>query len=56
MQLIPIPILVKPGVRTFVNDWNAPGPARHCGAGAGHVAEKIDKLGKLLALEVAIVC
>jgi len=44
------------GARNFVNDWNAHGPAHHCAVGVGHIAEKIDKLGKLLGLEVTKVC
>ena len=44
------------GARQFVNDWNAHGPAHHCAVGLGHIAEKIDKLGKLLGIEVARVC
>lgn len=44
------------GARKFVNDWNAHGPAHHCAVGVGHIAEKIDKLGKLLGVEVAKVC
>ena len=44
------------GARRFVNDWNAHGPAHHCAVGLGHFAGKIDKLGKLLGLEVARVC
>lgn len=44
------------GARKFVNDWNAHGPAHHCAVGIGHIAEKIDKLGKLLGLEVSRVC
>jgi L-arabinose isomerase len=44
------------GARQFVNDWNAHGPAHHCAVGVGHIAHKIDKLGKLLGLEVARVC
>ncbi|MEI6078465.1 MAG: arabinose isomerase, partial [Verrucomicrobiota bacterium] len=35
------------GARKFVNDWNAHGPAHHCAVGVGHIATKIDKLGKL---------
>ncbi len=46
----------KPGARQFVNDWNAHGPAHHCAVGIGHIAGKIDKLGKLLGVEVARVC
>jgi L-arabinose isomerase len=44
------------GARQFVNAWNAHGPAHHCAVGVGHIADKIDKLGKLLGLEVARVC
>ena len=44
------------GARRFVNDWNAHGPAHHCAVGVGHIAGKIDKLGKLLGVEVARVC
>ena len=44
------------GARQFVNDWNAHGPAHHCAVGLGHIADKIDKLGKLLRTEVARVC
>ncbi len=44
------------GARQFVNDWNAHGPAHHCAVGIGHLADKIDKLGKLLKMEVARVC
>jgi L-arabinose isomerase len=44
------------GARRFVNEWNAHGPAHHCAVGVGHVASKLDKLGKLLGMEVARVC
>ncbi len=44
------------GARKFVNAWNAHGPAHHCAVGVGHIADKLDKLGKLLGLEVARVC
>jgi L-arabinose isomerase len=44
------------GARKFVNDWNSHGPAHHCAVGVGHIAGKIDKLGKLLGIEVARVC
>ena len=44
------------GARKFVNDWNAHGPAHHCAVGVGHIADKIDKLGKLLKVEVERVC
>lgn len=44
------------GARKFVNDWNAQGPAHHCAVGVGHIADKIDKLGKLLSVEATKVC
>ena len=44
------------GAREFVNRWNAYGPAHHCAVGVGHIADKIEKLGQLLGLEVARVC
>ena len=44
------------GARRFVNEWNVHGPAHHCAVGVGHIAGKIDKLGKLLQMEVAHVC
>ena len=44
------------GARQFVNDWNAHGPAHHCAVGVGHIAAKLEKLGRLLHLEVSRVC
>jgi len=44
------------GARRFVNDWNSHGPAHHCAVGIGHISSKIDKLGKLLNMEVIKVC
>ena len=44
------------GARKFVNDWNSYGPAHHCAVGLGHIANKIEKLGALLNLEVVKVC
>jgi L-arabinose isomerase len=44
------------GARRFMNDWNAHGPAHHCAVGLGHLADRIDKLGRLLEMEVARVC
>jgi L-arabinose isomerase len=43
------------GARQFVNDWNAHGPAHHCAVGVGHIADKIEKLGKLLGIEVSLI-
>jgi L-arabinose isomerase len=44
------------GARRFVNEWNIHGPAHHCAVGVGHIASRIDKLGKLLGMDVAKVC
>ena len=44
------------GARKFVENWNAHGPAHHCAVGVGHIGSKIEKLGKLLGMEVARVC
>lgn len=44
------------GARRFVNEWNAHGPAHHCAVGIGHIARKIEKLGKLLGMETFKVC
>jgi len=44
------------GARRFVNEWNVHGPAHHCAVGVGHLAGKIEKLGRLLSLETARVC
>lgn len=41
------------GARRFVNDWNAQSPAHHCAVGVGHLAHKIEKLGRLLHIETA---
>jgi L-arabinose isomerase len=44
------------GARRFVEAWNGHGPAHHCAVGVGHIARKLDRLGRLLGLEVARVC
>ena len=44
------------GARRFVNEWNVHGPAHHCAVGIGHIAHKIEKLGKLLGMETFKVC
>jgi len=44
------------GARRFVEAWNAHGPAHHCAVGVGHITSRIEKLGKLLGMEVARVC
>ena len=44
------------GAKNFVNEWNKHGPAHHCAVGIGHISSKIEKLGKLLNVEVVQVC
>ena len=44
------------GARRFVNEWNVHGPAHHCAVGVGHIADKLEKLGRLLGMETVRVC
>lgn len=44
------------GARNFVEIWNSYGPAHHCAVGKGHIASKIEKLGKLLQVQCIKVC
>jgi len=44
------------GAKGFMNDWSKGGPAHHCAIGVGHIADKIEKLGKLLGIETRRVC
>ena len=44
------------GARNFVEQWNHHGPAHHMAVGVGHIATKIERLGKLLQMDVARVC
>jgi L-arabinose isomerase len=44
------------GARQFVERWNEQGPAHHCAVGVGHIASKIDKLGRLLGMDVVKIC
>lgn len=39
------------GVKEFTNQWSSYGPAHHCAIGVGHIADKIDKLGKILGIK-----
>ncbi|HEY8658913.1 MAG TPA: arabinose isomerase [Hanamia sp.] len=40
------------GARKFVEEWNSYGPAHHCAIGIGHISSRIDKLGRLLNMQV----
>jgi L-arabinose isomerase len=44
------------GARSFVELWNARGPAHHCAIGIGHRAEQLRKLAELLGLGFQQVC
>ena len=46
----------KISAKQFMNDWSKGGPAHHCAIGLGHIANKIDKLGALLGIEVNRIC
>ncbi len=40
------------GAREFINQWSGHGPSHHCAIGIGHIAHKIEKLGKILEMDV----
>jgi L-arabinose isomerase len=42
--------------REFMNDWTKQGPSNHCAIGVGHIANKIEKLDKLLNLKMVNIC
>lgn len=42
--------------RSFVEHWNAGGPAHHCAVGVGHMAHKLKKLAALLGIDIVQVC
>jgi len=44
------------GARSFVENWNAQGPAHHCAIGIGHIAHRIEKLASLLDIGFYKVC
>ncbi|HEV2708834.1 MAG TPA: arabinose isomerase [Edaphobacter sp.] len=44
------------GARNFMNRWNEQAPAHHCAVGLGHLADKLEKLGLLLNIEVVRIC
>lgn len=41
---------------TFMNTWCEQGPTHHCALGVGHQLSKIEKLSRLMGLELAVVC
>ncbi len=44
------------GAREFINQWSKQGPAHHCSIGVGHIANKIEKLGHILDMDVVKIC
>ena len=42
--------------KEFVNRWSKQGPSHHCAIGVGHIAGKIEKLGRLLNIPVVKIC
>ena len=40
------------GAKRFMDEWSKQGPAHHCAIGVGHIADKIEKLGKLIGMKV----
>jgi L-arabinose isomerase len=44
------------GARGFIQRWNDQAPAHHCAVGLGHMGDRLEKLGKLLSIEVVRVC
>lgn len=40
------------GAKNFINQWSKQGPAHHCAIGLGHIADKIEKLGRILNMDV----
>ena len=45
----------KIGAKSFMNAWNAEGPAHHCAVGIGHIAAKLQKLALLLGIDCTII-
>jgi len=44
------------GAKAFINEWSKQGPAHHCAIGVGHIADKIEKLGYILGIDVVKIC
>jgi L-arabinose isomerase len=44
------------GAKAFMNQWSKQGPAHHCAIGVGHIADKIEKLGQILNIDVVKIC
>ncbi len=44
------------GAKRFMNEWSEQGPAHHCAIGTGNIAHKVEKLGKILNIDVVKIC
>jgi L-arabinose isomerase len=44
------------GAKEFIDRWSREGPSHHCAIGVGHIANKLEKLGKILNLKVLRIC
>lgn len=44
------------GAKEFMNQWSKQGPAHHCAIGVGHIADKLEKLGQILNIDVVKIC
>ena len=44
------------GARNFINHWSEAGPSHHCAIGVGFMGSTLQKLGKLLEIEVTLIC
>jgi L-arabinose isomerase len=44
------------GAKEFMDQWSKQGPAHHCAIGVGHIADKIEKFGQLLNVDVVKIC
>lgn len=40
----------------FIENWSREGPSHHCAIGVGHIAARVEKLGKLLDIAVKKIC
>jgi L-arabinose isomerase len=42
--------------KEFMNNWSTQGPAHHCAIGIGHISDKLEKLAKILDMDVVKIC
>jgi L-arabinose isomerase len=42
--------------KEFIDRWSRQGPSHHCAIGVGHIANKLERLGKILNIKVVKVC